>query len=196
MRATAAAPSNVFDMLLRFEIPALKVHRHGSKRTVIENFTDVASVLNRENEHVRLYLSVELGTECHLAPVSRLIIDGKFVCRQLEAVIKKYATEFVESPSLKGSFDTVLTRRAALLLFLVNIVAACSHFVTICRQGPSFQAHRSCVQQDGQQVQITPCVCKSERLCVSPVTRRFVPSLRHTAHTTTKADRKKERHAT
>jgi len=139
-------------MFLRFEIPALKVHRHGSKRTVIENFTDVASVLNRENEHVRLYLSVELGTECHLAPVSRLIIDGKFVCRQLEAVIKKYATEFVESPSLKGSFDTVLTR--------------------------------------------DPVSKLTEVVCNKTGSRRFVPSLRHTAHTTTKADRKKERHAT
>jgi translation initiation factor 2 beta subunit (eIF-2beta)/eIF-5 len=82
----------------------------GSKRTVFENFTEVAKVLNRENEHLRLFCSVELGTECHLAPVSRLIIDGKFVSRQLEALIRKYATDFVESPSLKGSFDTVLTR--------------------------------------------------------------------------------------
>ncbi len=102
------------DVFLSFKIPALKMHREGSKRTVLANFTEVVKALNREKEHVQLFLTVELSSSCHLAPVSssshRLIIEGRFSPRQLEAVIMKYATEFVESPSLKGSFDTVLER--------------------------------------------------------------------------------------
>ncbi len=109
--------------------------------------------------------------------------------RQLEALIKKYVTDFVESRSLKGSFDTVLTRRVALLLLFVTIVAACAHVSAL--QGPRFQAERGCVEQDGQQVQVAPCAfackSKSKRLGLSTVTRRFVPTLRHTAHTTTNA---------
>ena len=74
---------------------------------------------------MQLFISVELGTECSIAPVNdnndKLVIKGKYLPKHIETLLRKYLTEFVESPSLAGSFDTRLERRvpsahAALLL--------------------------------------------------------------------------------
>jgi translation initiation factor 2 subunit 2 len=91
--------------------------REGSKKTVFVNFTETVKAMNREKEHVQLFISVELGTECSLAPVNdnndKLVIKGKYLPKHIETLLRKYLTEFVESPSLAGSFDTRLERCAA-----------------------------------------------------------------------------------
>jgi translation initiation factor 2 beta subunit (eIF-2beta)/eIF-5 len=99
-------------------MPAPQVVREGSKKTVLVNFTETVKAMNREKEHVQLFFSVELGTECNLAPVNdsndRLVIKGKYLPKHIETLLRKYLTEFVESPSLTGSFDTRLERCVAL----------------------------------------------------------------------------------
>ncbi len=98
-------------------MPAPQVVREGSKKTVLVNFTETVKAMNREKEHVQLFFSVELGTECNLAPVNdsndRLVIKGKYLPKHIETLLRKYLTEFVESPSLVGSFDTRLERYGA-----------------------------------------------------------------------------------
>jgi hypothetical protein len=95
-------------------MPAPQVMREGSKKTVFVNFTETVKAMNREKEHVQLFISVELGTECSLAPVNdnndKLVIKGKYLPKHIETLLRKYLTEFVESPSLAGSFDTRLER--------------------------------------------------------------------------------------
>ena len=101
-------------------MPAPQVLREGSKKTVFVNFTETVKAMNREKDHLQLFISVELGTECSLAPVNstndgldKLVIKGKYLPKHIENLLRKYLTEFVESPSMKGSFDTRLERCAA-----------------------------------------------------------------------------------
>jgi translation initiation factor 2 subunit 2 len=134
----------------RFQMPAPQVMREGSKKTVFVNFTETVKAMNREKEHVQLFISVELGTECSLAPVNdsndKLVIKGKYLPKHIEALLRKYLTEFVESPSLAGSFDTRLERRVPVC---PRCSAPASHSPL---QGPHNQANERGVQQDGQQV--------------------------------------------
>jgi translation initiation factor 2 subunit 2 len=98
-------------------MPAPQVLREGSKKTVFVNFTETVKAMAREKDHVQLFISVELGTECSLAPVNtsndgldKLVIKGKYLPKHIENLLRKYLTEFVESPSMKGSYDTRLER--------------------------------------------------------------------------------------
>jgi hypothetical protein len=122
-------------------MPAPQVVREGSKKTVLVNFTETVKAMNREKEHVQLFFSVELGTECNLAPVNdsndRLVIKGKYLPKHIETLLRKYLTEFVESPSLTGSFDTRLERCDAVQS--AYVVAATEADVVAGTRRPSSQ---------------------------------------------------------
>jgi len=117
---------------VRFELPVPLVVRAGGKKTVFHNFADVVSAIRKQNkhecfeachsachcvslqEHLQLFISVELNANCNLSPATgcdqQLIVRGKFRPSQFEALLRRYMKEFVESPCVAGSFDTRLER--------------------------------------------------------------------------------------
>jgi len=77
----------------RFEVPKVKGHVEGNK-TIIVNFFQIATILNRRPEHLLKYLQRELATPGHFEE-KRLVFGRKLSSAMINDKIKKYATEFV-----------------------------------------------------------------------------------------------------
>jgi translation initiation factor 2 subunit 2 len=91
----------------RFEIPKVTGHIQGNK-TVISNFSLIAKILNRDQNHLLKYLLKELATPGNIDG-PRLILGRKLPSSLINAKIAQYANEFVLCPVCKKS-DTVLKK--------------------------------------------------------------------------------------
>ncbi|MDK2891726.1 translation initiation factor IF-2 subunit beta [Methanohalophilus sp.] len=78
---------------VRFVIPDPKVFIEG-KTTVLDNFGQIASVLNRDPEHIMKYLTREMGTAGKIEG-TRAIFQGKFPSNVIKSNINAYADEYV-----------------------------------------------------------------------------------------------------
>ena len=90
-KAYEQLPDRVFESI-RFKIPKGYSVIQGN-RTIIKNFGDVSSTLNRDAQHVLKYLLRELGTAGNLEGV-RAILQGKFnhflINERIDEYIEKY----------------------------------------------------------------------------------------------------------
>lgn len=77
----------------RFIVPAAKVTQPG-KRTLVANFGDICSKLNRDPYVVAKYLLRELGTAGSLSD-GRITLNGTFPAETIDAVIGKYVENLV-----------------------------------------------------------------------------------------------------
>src|SRR3989344_3175044 len=77
----------------RFEIPKVKGHLQGNK-TVITNFSQIVTTLNRDQEHILKYLLRELATPGTIEG-PRLILGRKMNSSLINAKIERYTTDFV-----------------------------------------------------------------------------------------------------
>lgn len=77
----------------RFEIPKTQVLRAGQK-TIITNFTEIASHLRREQNHLLKFLLKELATSGELSG-PRLTVIGNFSEAAVDSKIDKYAKIYV-----------------------------------------------------------------------------------------------------
>lgn len=77
----------------RFSVPEARVYIEG-KTTVLENFTEIVSVLRREQDHVMKYFLGELGTAGKIDG-NRAIFNGKFDKTQIISLIDKYTEDYV-----------------------------------------------------------------------------------------------------
>jgi translation initiation factor 2 subunit 2 len=77
----------------RFTVPAAKVTRPG-KKTVVANFGDIGSKLNRDPEAVGKFLLRELGTAGSRSD-GRITLNGAFSAEDIDAAIGKYVENFV-----------------------------------------------------------------------------------------------------
>jgi len=77
----------------RFEVPRVLGHVQGNK-TVVSNFNQIISSLNRPAEHFLKFLLKELATPGELRG-SLLILGTKIHSSVINEKIKKYADEFV-----------------------------------------------------------------------------------------------------
>lgn len=96
----------------RFIVPEAKVYIEG-KTTVIENFSDIVSVLRREPDHVMKYLLGELGTAGKIDG-SRAIFNGKFDKNQITGLIEKYTEDYVICSEC-GKPDTRLVKEGRIV---------------------------------------------------------------------------------
>jgi len=96
----------------RFEIPNVRGHIQGNK-TVISNFSQIVSSLQRPPEHLMKYLLKELATpgECR---GGLLILGTKVHSSAINEKINKYAEEFVICKTC-GKPDTSLVNEQGLL---------------------------------------------------------------------------------
>lgn len=76
-----------------------QVAREGTKKTVFTNFMDLCKAMNRQQEHVSMYLLAELGTSGSLDGQQRLIVKGRFLPKSFETVLRRYVNEWVYGAS-------------------------------------------------------------------------------------------------
>jgi len=91
-RAKKNLPENILSKG-RFEIPKVRGHIQGN-RTVVSNFYQISSVLEREPEHLLKYILREIAAPGDLKK-NALIIGTKISASRINEKIEKYAQEFV-----------------------------------------------------------------------------------------------------
>jgi translation initiation factor 2 subunit 2 len=77
----------------RFIMPKTKIYIEG-KTTVLENFADIAGVLNRDKDHLMKFILGELGTAGKIDG-SRAVFNGKFEESQFEVIVATYVNDYV-----------------------------------------------------------------------------------------------------
>ena len=77
----------------RFEIPQARVMKAGLK-TIIENFTDIARDLRRDQAHLQKFLLKELATKGDLDN-KRLVVIGNFPAELVNKKIDIYVKTYV-----------------------------------------------------------------------------------------------------
>lgn len=80
----------------RFEVPVADTRKEGSK-TIIPNFSDIASKFGREESHLSKYVQNELGTAGHIEG-NELVLNGEFRRGSIQGKIQQYAEELVFCP--------------------------------------------------------------------------------------------------
>lgn len=103
----------------RFEIPKIKGHIQGNK-TVVSNFLQIASALNREPEHLLKFILRELATPGEIKKSGSVIVGTKTSASRINDAIRNYANEFVFCPDT-GKPDTVLEKEGN-VLYLRSLV--------------------------------------------------------------------------
>ncbi len=91
-RARQQLPPEVFERK-RFEIPKSVIFVEGN-RTIVRNYRDIASALNRDPQHLMKYLMRELAT-AGIIEGQRAIFQGKFTNKALDELISRYTHTYV-----------------------------------------------------------------------------------------------------
>ncbi|MDY0386538.1 MAG: translation initiation factor IF-2 subunit beta [Methanolobus sp.] len=78
---------------VRFVIPEPRIMMEG-KTTILDNFNNIADVINRDPDHVMKYLTREMGTAGKIDG-ARAIFQGRFSKDMFKANIEAYVEEFV-----------------------------------------------------------------------------------------------------
>ncbi len=77
----------------RFEIPKVQVQREGN-RTIVKNFSQIAKILNRSEEHLYKYLIKSIGTAGFIEG-GRLVLQGKFNENEVQRELNSYVKEYI-----------------------------------------------------------------------------------------------------
>jgi len=97
----------------RFQMPRGMVFYEGNT-TILKNFMDIISILNRDPQHFLSYLLKELGTAGE-ADGERAIFQGKIPERKVQKRIEAYVNRFVLCEEC-GRPDTELIKKNRTLL--------------------------------------------------------------------------------
>jgi translation initiation factor 2 subunit 2 len=92
-RARKQLPEVVFEKK-RFEMPQLEIFIEG-RRTIVQNWSEILSRLNRAGKHVIRYMNRELAT-AGTEGGGRVIFAGVFSKKILESVLEKYVETYVK----------------------------------------------------------------------------------------------------
>jgi len=111
-RAESKIPKKILQKE-RFEIPPVKGHIEGTK-TIITNFSQIASTLHRDQQHLLKYLLRELAAPGNING-QRLILGKKISSSLINEKIEKYANEFVICKDCKKP-DTYLLKEGRVLM--------------------------------------------------------------------------------
>lgn len=122
----------------KFKIPPPVCQREGSKKTMFANVQEIATVLQRNPEHLIQFLFAELGTSGSIDGEKRLILKGKFLPKQMESVLRRYIVEYVTCKTCK-SMNTELKRESANRLHFLSC-KACGSTRSVTSIKTGFQA--------------------------------------------------------
>jgi translation initiation factor 2 subunit 2 len=91
----------------------LKIEKRG-RETKIENFESICRIVNRDSNHMFDYMIAELNTTGSITD-NKLVIQGKFSKIYINAIIKKYISEYVKCRTkMCASYKTILTHDSVL----------------------------------------------------------------------------------
>ncbi|KAK6201215.1 domain found in IF2B/IF5-domain-containing protein [Scheffersomyces amazonensis] len=122
----------------KFRIPPPLCQRDGSKKTIFANVQEIATVLQRNPEHLIQFLFAELGTSGSIDGEKRLVLKGKFQPKQMESVLRRYILEYVTCKTCK-SMNTELKRESANRLHFLSC-KACGSTRSVSSIKTGFQA--------------------------------------------------------
>lgn len=126
----------------KFKIPPPVCQREGLKKTLFANVQDIATVLQRNPEHLIQFLFAELGTSGSIDGEKRLVLKGKYQPKQMESVLRRYIMEYVTCKTCK-SMNTELKRESANRLHFLSCKACGStRSVSSIKTGYSAQIGR------------------------------------------------------
>lgn len=91
-KARNEMPESIF-VKERFELPKVRGHLEGNK-TIITNFQQIASTLNRPVEHLLKYVLKEIAAPGGMKN-QNLVIGTKVAASKINEKIRQYANEFV-----------------------------------------------------------------------------------------------------
>lgn len=112
----------------RFEIPKIAGVRIGS-RTIIQNFGEISSRMNRNPHHLLKFLSKEMATAATLDG-SRAIFQGKFREDSITRLLNIYAQRYVICPICKRP-DTKIEKEERYLFLVCEACGAKSSLLPI-----------------------------------------------------------------
>lgn len=92
----------------RFEVPKVRGHIQGNK-TVISNFLQIASMINRPAEHLLKYVLKTLATPGEIKKSGSVMMGSKLAASRINEKIQQYVREFVLCPEC-GKPDTKITK--------------------------------------------------------------------------------------
>lgn len=72
--------------------------------------------MNRNQDHVHQFVLSELGTEGSIAGDGQLVLKGKYGPKHIEALLRKYITEYVTCQMCKSP-NTTMERDSRIRLF-------------------------------------------------------------------------------
>ncbi|CAN3374706.1 hypothetical protein DIURU_002313 [Diutina rugosa] len=122
----------------KFKIPPPVCQREGSKKTMFTNVQEIATVLQRNPEHLIQFLFAELGTSGSIDGEKRLILKGRFQPKQMESVLRRYIVEYVTCKTCK-SMNTELKRESSNRLHFLSC-KACGSTRSVTSIKTGFQA--------------------------------------------------------
>ncbi len=112
----------------------------GKKKTLWINFQETCGKLGRSYNHVKQYFLEELRTDGSIDGRNRLVIQGKFLSKQIESILRKYIVEYVMCKGCRSPQTTLI--REQKLDFVkcqnctsmrsVKVICSGSHETTRC----------------------------------------------------------------
>lgn len=105
----------------RFEIPAVRGHLQGAK-TIINNFFEIAKVLDRPPQHLLKYITKELAAPGEIIKQS-VVFTGKISAKKINEKIQQYADELVFCKEC-GKPETKLNKDAGVVMLTCQACGA------------------------------------------------------------------------
>ncbi len=112
----------------RFQVPGVDTEIQGNK-TLIKNFSDIATTLRRDPAHVSRYLFKELATPGNMQG-STLILQRKLTSDFIQGKIDSYIKEFVLC-KVCGEPDTKFVKEGRITIIQCDACGARSPYRTI-----------------------------------------------------------------
>lgn len=124
-RALKAVPKRDREAM-RFEVPNPIVHRAGNK-TLVLNFLEISSKMNRDPKHLLKFMSRELATAGSLEDV-RATFQGRFSEITIRRLIDIYVKRYIICPICKGP-DTKVVKEGRFHFLVCEACGAKSSIV-------------------------------------------------------------------
>lgn len=125
----------------RFVIPEPKIFSEG-KATVLENFSQIADVLNRDPDHLMKFLSREIGTAGKIDG-QHAVFQGKFTSAVIAEQIEAYVLEYVKCSEC-GRPDTKLVKADRILMLQCD---ACGAHRPVRKRKASIEAKKDVLEE-------------------------------------------------
>ncbi|KAM0675670.1 hypothetical protein GVAV_001038 [Gurleya vavrai] len=105
---------------------SIDVKRESSTKTSI-NLRDIATVLNRDEDHLMKFLLKEMVTSGNVSADGRLTIRGSFLSQTVKDYVRKYVDAYVVCKGCESVSDTILTKEKKLLFVKCRSCASSRH---------------------------------------------------------------------